>query len=190
MSELVGPVGVGGCVYRAVPLDVRRGVLARVIETGNPVSPTLRDAAAKVAQSCTGRAYAASDIALVGAVVGAFGRSGVALYLVQHPAVGQAHLDAAWRDGAAAERAPFVDRAAAFLAGSMPPPALLDSEMLRPLSRRLALDSRPLAPRVTGMLLRYFEFTALGEASEKALAAGGATPVSQRGRIAGRSVWK
>jgi hypothetical protein len=174
VREMSLPTGVGGCVYRALPMDLAQDLVTRLMKTGELARDQLQAATAKVAQDCTGYAYSASDTALASAVTGSFLRLGASLSLATGPAIGARGLDDAWEEATAEERAPFDAAAEAAVRGqspaSNPGPAAL-----APFERRLKLDPAIVTPDVQRMLLMFYAGGALSMHAEAALAAKGAT---------------
>lgn len=126
MGQLKAPDGVGGCIYRALPAEVRREALVDAL-AGKPSSRALQVAVSKVASRCTGRPSAKDDLPVVGAVTGAVRRSAAALALAQQFGVGQAALDQAWSTASANEKAAFYAAAGDYLTpGASLSPRTLD----------------------------------------------------------------
>jgi hypothetical protein len=97
MRQLQRPGGVGGCVFAALPADVRREALVRALAGQGGVSEVLREPVSRVSERCSGRPYSATDAPLVGSVANTFTKAAAALGLAQQFGVGQTALDDAWR---------------------------------------------------------------------------------------------
>jgi hypothetical protein len=166
--------GVGGCVFRSVDPKVRGSVLSSYESGVRAVPPELPPAVALVGEKCTGRPYSRSDTALVAATLGAFTRTGVAVYFAAEKAIGQPDLDRAWSAASPEEKAPFLTAAKNFLDPKSPPTSPTPAEAT-PFARRLHLDGDP---RLLSPIQEYYLATALGEAAEAQLAAEGAKPVA------------
>jgi len=173
MSELVRPEGVGGCVVLGVSSDVRREALVSLMAEEPGSSPALQTAVAQVAPRCTGRPYASSDLALVGAVTSTLRRGAAALALAQQYGVGQRSLDAAWRAADPSQKAAFYAVAEDFLkpAASVAPRAIDTSPFAARVHMPTAQD-----PRGERLLRMYLIGAALSERAEAQLAREGARP--------------
>ena len=165
MRQLKRPGGVGGCVFLALPIDIRREVLVSAMAgEGNP--PALQSAVADVAPKCTGRPYASSDLALVGSLTATVRQAAAALVLAQQYGVGQDGLDAAWAAAPSAQKAAFYEVADEFLSPDreVSPRGL---EVAR-LAAEVGLDPGAFQ-RAEPALRSYFLATALSERSEAIL---------------------
>lgn len=172
--QLVKPSGVGGCIYYAVPNDVRHNALVAVLSHGK-IGDILRAPVAAVAQGCTGRPYSASDGALIAAVTATFLREGAAMYLAERAAIAQPTLDAAWAAASPADKAPFVASAESFLSPQAAFAKAPDAAVA-PFEQRLQLDPKALDAQAQAALHMYFTAAALSDEAEAKLAAEGAHP--------------
>lgn len=169
MRQLEEPKGLGGCIYIALPVNIRRDTLIRAVAGEGVVSPELKSAVSKVSPKCSGRPYSDGDHALVGSVVAAFQRAAAALGLTQF-GVGQPALEASWRGAAPEEKAAFYAMADQFFApGATVTPRSLD---VAPLARRAGIEAVT-DPQAVRFLRMYFGSTALIERAEALQTAGG-----------------
>jgi hypothetical protein len=166
--QLKRPGGVGGCVFAAVPAEMRREAIVSLMAGKGATFPAFRAAVARAAPGCAQRPDAGSDPALVAAATSAFRLSAAALFLAEQAGLGQAALDDAWRAAPAAEKAPFYSLAEQVLdpggrvSGPAPDAAIL--------GRRAGVDG-PGDERTQAFLRMYFASLALSERAEAQLAA-------------------
>jgi hypothetical protein len=165
MRQLKRPGGVGGCMFQALPTDVRReALLSALAGEGNP--QTLRAAAPAAAQKCTGQSDPSSELALVGSLVGAVRKAAAALALATQYGVGQDSLDAAWAAATPAQKAAFYEVADEFLA----PHREISVRALDVAGLAAKLGLEPgVYPGAEPALRTYFLAAALSERSEAML---------------------
>lgn len=168
LRQLKPPKGVGGCIFSAVPADVRREAIVNLL-AGKPGTPAaLQSAASEAAERCVGWTSQPSDFALASSVTSAFRRSAAAFYLAHQFGIGQEALETAWRAAPVEEKAPFYRVADDFFA-----PGLTVSDQALDaggFARKAGLDIA--ATSVTeGFLRMYFINTAVSERAEALLAA-------------------
>jgi hypothetical protein len=165
MGQLKRPGGVGGCMFRALPADVRReALLSALAGEGNPQA--LRAATPDVARKCTGQPSPSSELALVGSLVGAVRKAAAALALATQYGVGQDSLDAAWAAASPAQKAAFYEVADEFLA----PDREISVRALDVAGLAAKMGLEPGAhPGAEAALRIYFLAAALSERSEAML---------------------
>lgn len=172
-SKLKAPGGVGGCVFAAVPVEVRRETIIRLLAAEFETAASLKAAVARVTPECAGRAYDVQDHALIGSVMSAFRKAASALYLAHQLGVGQDALDYAWQTAPASEKTSFYAVADEFL----DPETSITRRALNTaaLAERAGLDAES-AKSAASFLRMYFTNVALSERAEAALQRQGVTP--------------
>jgi hypothetical protein len=166
MKQMKPPQGVGGCIFLAIAVDVRREALVSALSGQSPKA-AFQAAVAEVAPKCASRPYSRSDAPVVGATVSALNRSASALALAGEFGVGQETLDRAWLTASAEEKAGYYAFADQFLARDTPFSGSLPD--VGPLATRAGLTPAQYVGRERWLGV-YFLYTALSEKAEAALA--------------------
>lgn len=167
MRQMKKPAGMGGCLFLAVPNEVRReALLAALASQKTPAS--FQTAVSEAAPRCTTRGYSRTDLPLIGAVTSTVQRSAAALAIAQEFGVGQESLDQAWASAPPEEKAGFYAAAEQYL----DPKAAVSPQDLNvaPLAKRSGFPAESVKS-AANRLGSYFLHTALNERAEAVLTA-------------------